>query len=547
MFAISQANCTSPSIHLMKPVKTYIFLSLLLSIPGVLSAQFVPLENGLYNKLYASQTAYESHLQLGMKPFLIQSADSSKQLDESVFRYDGKLPKNNLLWRKIFAENLLRYRTSAFSITADPLFDFEVGNDLSNQTNTWVNTRGLQIEGNLYNKVFFNTLLYENQAVFAAWPDTFIRANQVVPGQGLVRGFKGKGFDYAYCNGYLTYMPAKYFYATVGYGKNFIGDGYRSLLLSDAAFSYPYLRLDFQLKNIHYSVLYDQYIDLRSDHIDDFGYNRKWSVMHYLQVQFWKKLNLGFFDAIVWENNIDSLYRGFDVQYINPVIFTRPQEFAVGSPDNAFVGATASFRFDQQILAYSQLLLDEFNLKHLTSQDGWWANKYSLQLGVAGFDIAKIKGLNARLEYNQVRPYTYAHNSSLQNYSHYNQPLAHPLGANFREVVAMADFTYHNWMARFKTTFAMYGADTAGIDFGQDIFVPYTQHFQELGNTIGQGAKTHLNQVDLSLSYLVNRRTNMKIEAGIASRSLTSQPFDQKTSLIYFGVKTNLRNLYYDF
>ena len=62
------------------------------------------------------------------------------------------------------------------------------------------------------------------------------------------------------------------------------------------------------------------------------------------------------------------------------------------------------------------------------------------QLGAKYFDAFNIPNLYLQAEYNQVRPYTYSHNSVVLNYGHNNQSMAHLWGANFREFVAIGRY-----------------------------------------------------------------------------------------------------------
>ncbi|MFZ4549186.1 MAG: hypothetical protein ACOYN4_17190, partial [Bacteroidales bacterium] len=121
------------------------------------------------------------------------------------------------------------------------------------------------------------------------------------------------------------------------------------------------------------------------------------------------------------------------------------------------------------------------------------------------------------------------------------------MGANFRELVTMASFSSGNWMANIKLNFATYGIDTAGLDFGKNIFIPYDRRVNEFGNEIGQGLKTNLTITDISLSYFLNRRTNMRLEAGITIRNEQNNNWDKQMQYVYFGIRTGLRNIYYDF
>lgn len=140
-----------------------------------------------------------------------------------------------------------------------------------------------------------------------------------------------------------------------------------------------------------------------------------------------------------------------------------------------------------------------------------------------------------------------SYDKTIESYGHYNQPLAHPLGANFREFIAMASYIRGNWMVHLKLNFAMYGVDTAWMDFGKNIFIPYNQHVSEYGNEIGQGLKTNLAIVDFNISYLLNRRTNLRLEAGFTNRKEHNTKWDKQMQFIYFGIRTGLRNIYYDF
>ncbi len=62
------------------------------------------------------------------------------------------------------------------------------------------------------------------------------------------------------------------------------------------------------------------------------------------------------------------------------------------------------------------------------------------RVGAKYIDAFGIKNLDLQLEHNRVRPFTYSHFDSVANYTHYNQPMAHPLMANFKEVVAIARY-----------------------------------------------------------------------------------------------------------
>ncbi len=108
-------------------------------------------------------------------------------------------------------------------------------------------------------------------------------------------------------------------------------------------------------------------------------------------------------------------------------MFLRPAEQQNGSADNAFVGLDFKANIAHRFQVYGQLMFDEFVLSEIKKGDGWWANKWALQLGAKYIDAFGVKNLDLQLETNLVRPFTYSHFDTVANYTHYNQPLAHPL------------------------------------------------------------------------------------------------------------------------
>jgi hypothetical protein len=330
----------------------------------------------------------------------------------------------------------------------------------------------------------------------------------------------------------------------LGYGKNFIGDGYRSLLLSDNAFSYPYLRLNAQFWRIHYTVLYNQYLNLRF-RVGD-SYQRKFATTHYASIRVGRKLELGLFENVLWQGS-DSTGRGFELQYLNPVLFLRPVEFSVGSPDNSMFGFSGKYQVSHNSFVYGQLMLDDFNFGATRSSGKQHLNnKYGIQLGLWTKDLFKLAGLNYRLEYNTVRPYSYGHRKVAQNYTHYNQPLAHPLGANFHEVVNQLSYSHGRWYGLFHNTLALVGEDVDGIHYGSNLWggeagVPL------LGSYTLQGEKTTLVYNRLQAGWVVNPMMNLRLEVEVGQRSRVNDLHAQREAFFSVGLKTALEHVYKDF
>ncbi len=511
-----------------------------------------PLANPFFNDLEQTLYSPDVYFHTSVKPWLIPEINKITNIDSLKNQFSIKSSYHhkfcNSVWDKIFNENLIILNKQDFKMTIDPVMNFEFGKDISiNNDSKYINTRGVLAEGSIGKDFSFSSTFYENQSTFIHYLDSNIRNTTVVPGQGQIKEFKGSGFDYAWASAYISYTPSKHFNIQFGHGKNFIGDGYRSLLLSDNAFNYPYLKITTNIWRFKYINLYAQFQDLKTPHSYYLGYDKKYGTFHYLSYTINKRLDVSLFEAIIWKAADSTGNRGFDINYLNPVIFYRPVEFSLGSPDNAMLGLNVSYKIRHHNVAYGQLLLDEFQIHEVMSGNGWWGNKQAFQLGLKSFDLFDIKNLYFQTEFNYARPYTYSHFSSLTNYGHYNQPLAHPLGANFQESISFLKYNYKRFFAELKFNYAVYGADSAGTDYGKDIFISYDKHPNEYGNFTGQGIKTTLIYKDFRISYLVNPATNLNISIGVSDRTENSTLSDKHSTFIYFGIRTSLNNFYYDF
>ena len=452
-------------------------------------------------------------------------------------------------WDKLFNEDVATFIREDYAIIANPLIDFDIGNAGVDAKTSWVNTRGLELKGWVGKNVGYYTSVYENQAIFPDYLDAYIRTNNVIPGQGMVHTYLDNGgFDFNSATGYIVYKANKYFNFQLGHGKNFYGDGYRSLLLSDNSFNNLFLKATTNFWHIKYQVLYNQYIDIRERQSYETGFDRKYTTTHYLSWAVSKRVNISFFDAVVWSAT-DSAgnYRGFDVQYLNPIIFMRPLEFSIGSPDNALMGLNLSVIVGYHNVFYGQLILDEFRLSEETAGDGWHGNKQGFQLGFKTYDPFKIKNLYFQTEFNWVRPYTYSHREPIKNYGHYNQPLAHPYGANFWESVSFIKYNWKRIFINYQFLYSIYGDDPPGMNYGKDIYLSYNTNVEDYDNHVGQGIKTTLVYNDINLSYLINPAYNLNFCIGYTNRQLMSDTDSHTTNYFYVGLRTSLRNLYYDF
>src|SRR5690606_10112899 len=258
---------------------------------------------------------------------------------QPTFELPGDTTRKRSWWhRKLFREHLLEFKGDDYDFYASFLPDFQIGHSNRNGT-TWLNTRGVIAGGRIGKNLTFYTEFYENQGKFPLYVDAYGRANRVVPGQGAWKDYNDDAFDFAYASALINYKAGKHYNFQLGYDKNFIGDGYRSMLLSDVPFNYPFLKIVANVGRIQYTTMWAQFIDMRYPKASyDNGYRKKWGVFNYLDWNVSKKLSVGLFGGVVWQDSDSLGKRGFDVSYLNPIIFLRPVEFSVGSADNAIMG-----------------------------------------------------------------------------------------------------------------------------------------------------------------------------------------------------------------
>lgn len=346
----------------------------------------------------------------------------------------------------------------------------------------------------------------------------------------------------------LNFRANEIFTFELGYGKNFFGNGHRSLFLSDAAYNYPYLRIETDVWHIKYINLFSALKDISDDPGNPEAYRNKFSSTHYFNWAISSRFNIGLFETIIWQGSDTLSDRGFDPNYLNPIIFFRPVEFSIGSPDNAIIGLDLSFKLSSSIMLYGQLVFDEFLLSEFRARDGWWGNKWGAQIGFKSFELFGLENAFLRGEFNLARPFTYTHGSVLQNFGHYNQPLAHPLGTNFYEGLLQAYYEKNDWFFEAQWNYAVYGRDPDSLNFGGDIYRSYANPAEIYGNEIAQGIQSKLFYQKLSVGIILNRKINLRASAYYIYRRL-----DQQEALInnehIFGVRlaTELFRTYTDF
>lgn len=473
--------------------------------------------------------------------------------------------------RKPFLKHFYKKKADAYSVNikdfdlhVNPVIYFMGGNAAGNTQRdyTFLNTRGIELRGRIAERVGFYTFFADNQGAFPDYVNNKIgyytptgSVTPVVPFESFSKTFKSNGYDFITARGYITFeLVKKYIDVQFGYDKNFIGDGYRSLILSDVGSPYTFMKLNTRIWKFQYQNIFAQMNATTAG--ANVVYPKKYTAFHHLSLNVGKNFNIGLFESIVFGRGDSTRQGTFDASYLNPIIFYRSIEQANGSGDNSFVGLDFKYNFLRHFSLYGQFVIDELKFQEVKNQTGWWGNKQAFQLGLKYFNALGIKNLDLQAETNVVRPYMYQHSSDYTNYTHYNQPLAHPMGANFTEFIGIIRYQpLSKLMLQAKAIYTVWGDDsttttnTSTSNNGGNIYKTYTAVAQgnTYNNKIAQGIRTNILFTSLQATYQL--RHNLFVDLTYIYRKQTSELASKNisTSYVSCGIRLNIQPRNYEF
>ena len=507
-------------------------------------------------------------------------------MDDNAEWLDSVISKTRRpLWKKLYREpasfaHVESKKKGLFDLRINPIIDVHVGGETNGSRFIFDRSLGVEFRGNIKKVLSF----YSATTGDASRPMGYV-ANRYTnnPNQDLgaatgsnLNYFPGVAYFKPYSSSLFKFQDGANWFNAVGYvnvnildylnisfgrDKNFWGDGMRSLFLSDNSSPYLFLKEKLTFWRIEYTSMITQ---LTSDYSmgGDALLDKKYGAFQKLDIKITWWLNMGLFEGNISRRSGNN----FDVTYLNPVIFYRAVDHAFGNPDKETIGGYFKANAFNHMSFYGQAVLSEFNVGHLIHHDGWRNNKYGFQLGAKYIDLAP--GLDAQLEFNAVRPYTYSVSSfPEENYTNYNQALADPLGNNFLEFLMQIKYQPKpKWAINLKVMIARVGDDTiVGYqngnlsspiysNFGGNIFrTDSASH--DLGNKIGQGAASVIAYLDFRVSYQAWH--NIYIDGELLYREKTSAykanvggtlyPYSSSSFYVGLGVRMNFATKNYMF
>ncbi len=490
----------------------------------------LPLNHAMNLEMEAQQTV----LQSGMKPVLMEPVVYEDQYLQTCTAEDSAIYgaiESDRSWfiRKLLRENFIvaGHKKDEFWLVGNPLLDVYAGRDLEDSTseNLYTNTRGVEIRGGISNKVFFSSRIYENQAFLPSYLDGYVKGIGAVLGQGRPKPFKKTGYDFSQAQGEVSFHLLKDWVFQLGNGKHFVGHGHRSVLWSDAAFSYPYLRIQgrFAEGKLGYqmvsSVLQGPYRIPQSSNTEP-RFERKGGTKFLVTYQPADWLELSLFESTIWQVEDSTGSLPFNAMRLSPIPFASAAAHGLDGKNNVVVGFDFQARPVKQLAVYGQLALDDHR-----------GSKMASQIGLKGF-FWKLIG---QLEFNKAQAHMYKASPILQNHAHNGESLAHPIGGHYQEVLAKLNFRHRRWIASAQFNMIKHGA------LGSAVNAPY-----EWAPVVGENNYAESYGVlQLEAGWILNPVNRMVFFGRVLQRDATS--IHGKTAWAQLGIRTSLRNIYYDY
>jgi hypothetical protein len=396
-----------------------------------------------------------SHYNAGSGFFPVLESDAHTDLwlrDSSVQYYNGG--------ERIFKQHLFETRGENYQLSISPIVDFSLGKDFADtaKRQLFQNTRGIFIEGDLMKNFSFCTSIYENQSRFTHYESGFYQSigelypnqatgiyttqNAVIPGSARSKPFKEDAFDYAFAVGNIVYRPWQQLAICAGNTSHFIGDGYRSVLLSDNALPAPFIQLDYKMnKRWEFNYLRMRTMNFMRKAVFntvEAYYETKGTSINYLTFHATNKLAISLFESVVWYRGDSITASPINPLYFNPIPIVNG--FIVkDSKASQLLGLNVSLVASENQRFYGQFVVSNFSLSHFAAQAG-----YRNYLGKKCFSMVQ-------LEYNYATKDMYVASNIRLNYTHGNVAMAHPKGNSFHEIILRYSYDKKRWYTDLRT------------------------------------------------------------------------------------------------
>jgi hypothetical protein len=361
--------------------------------------------------------------------------------------------------------NMVEVNTKDFYLSVNPAVNQQQSIETDFDRRVFVNSKGVILRGLIGKKIGFHLYATDNQEQGPVQFRQYLDTNRSVPGAGYNKNFKdGTGRDYFDARGSVTWNVTQYVNMQFGFDQHFIGAGYRSLFLSNFASPNLFIKFNTRIKKFNYTNIFSELIPPQLPAGDNL-FPKQYSATHHLSFNATPWLNIGAFETVVF----DELSR-FRVQYLQPIIFLNTLLRDKTGKSSSYIGFDAKANLLKHIQLYGQFVLQGYNgATERSNASEAWSDRFGIQGGVKYVDAFGLKNLDLQAEYNQVRPFMYSGSANQGSWTHYREPMAHPFGANFREIIGILRYQPFNKVYIFaRLNYWQQGRDSARFNFGSN-------------------------------------------------------------------------------
>jgi hypothetical protein len=464
-----------------------------------------------------------TNIELEKKLFLLQYPFSANRDYIFITKDSFDFPENSKrkFWftKKLCDEDLAIVNHKNYYIAVNPLINYQKMYSSNTAVNYYQNTRGIQIKFLLRNSIAFQSVFYENQALFPDYINAYMQQHLVAPGQGATKIFKETQHDFSQSQAVFLARIGNNIVVHFGHGKNFIGNGYRSMLLSDASFSYPFIKINYTKRHWQYSAIWTEYNQFYYKYYaKHYKKNAAIQLLSYSPVS---SLNFLFFQSINYKT-MNNEGRTYPWPLFIPLPLAQIAFYGLENENNALLGLNAEWLIKSYVKIYSQIAIDGYDKTQTAYQAGFFIPD------ITNNRINKLQ-ISFRVEFNQAFENIYDSEDSIQTYNHYNEALAHPLGNNFSEFLIHSIIDYRN--LRFTFLYNSYLAKNKPIS----LLYTYKQ-FPDVDEST--------SNTRAEIAYIFNKKTNLQYFGGYYIHRSTGY---ENTKYFSVGLKTSISNNYYAF
>ena len=493
------------------------------------------------NNLISTHSYYRDQLMNSTRPNSY-AGNGFLPITESDYNLPSAIRDSSVLYNDLavglLRKHMVELEGKDYFLTISAIGQLSLGSDLldTSKANLFQNTRGILVEGDLFKNFSFSTSFFENQARFSEFERQYVadhgelytywygyqQQNGVVPGAARTKPFKVNAFDYAYAIGSFIYKPLKQVSIIAGNNQQFIGSGYRSMLLSDNACGSPYFRVDYKL-NSKWTFNY-----LRARHMNlvrkktyntvEGYYQPKGFSANYISYQVSKQSVISFFEGSTWSMGDSLATKSLNPLYFIPV----PGVSALVSKNTYTIYG----------LNYSQILFSNFRIYSQIAIGSGGKNQFAAQIGTRYHNPYNLKNTMVQMEFNMASKNMYSDSHARLNYSNYNLPLAHVKGTGFKEL-----------LLRFNTEIQRYYIDLKSSTYFLNNFVSQALLPVRI-TSIERNGMVLNNQLEVGFRF--NSKLNVNLFGSIILRNEIID--NTKSNLIFqAGIRTGLMSQYNDY